>query len=125
MNLSKITAIFDQLRQDAVEETLVGCGVSGFTLFPVRGRGYYFDSYNDDHLVEHVQLEVYVNSDDARDVAFLVVEAAHTGVSNEGLVCISPIDELLWVHDKRAATDKELSLISRQRRLKHIGSFNK
>ncbi|WP_417686060.1 P-II family nitrogen regulator [Pseudidiomarina gelatinasegens] len=112
MNLSKITAIFDQLRQDSVEEALIGRGVSGFTLFPVRGRGYYFDSYNDDHLVDHVQLEVYVNSDDARDVALLVVEAAHTGVSNEGLVSISPIDELFWVHDKRVATNKELSLQS-------------
>jgi len=112
MNLSKITAIFDQLRQKTVEEVLVGHGVSGFTLFSVRGRGYYFDSYNEDHLVDHVQLEVYVNSDDARDVAFLIVEAAHTGVSNEGVVSISPVNELLWVHDKRAATDKELSLQS-------------
>ncbi len=110
MKLSKITAIFDQLRQGVVEETLIGRGVSGFTLFPVRGRGNYFDSYNDDHLVDHVQLEVYVNSDDARDVAFLIVEAAHSGVPNEGLVSISPVDELLWIHDKRTATDKELSL---------------
>lgn len=33
MNLSKITAIFDQLRQDSVEEALIGRGVSGLRCF--------------------------------------------------------------------------------------------
>ena len=33
MNLSKITAIFDQLRQDAVEETLLGVALAALHCF--------------------------------------------------------------------------------------------
>ena len=51
MQINKVTAIFDDFRLKDVEETLIQHGVKGFTLHPVRGRGRYFDSYNDNHLV--------------------------------------------------------------------------
>ena len=63
MQINKVTAIFDDFRLKDVEETLIQHGVKGFTLHPVRGRGRYFDSYNDNHLVKHIQMEVYSRDD--------------------------------------------------------------
>ena len=51
MDINKVTAIFDEFRLKEVVETLIRHGVKGFTLHPVRGRGYYFDSFNENHLI--------------------------------------------------------------------------
>ena len=83
MNINKVTAIFDEFRLKEVAETLIRHGVKGFTLHPVRGRGYYFDSFNENHLIKHI------NAD------------------SEGLVCIVPVNDLIWIHDKRSATDND------------------
>lgn len=69
MNIQKVTAIFDEFRLKDVEETLIRHGVKGFTLHPVRGRGEYFDSFNENHLIKHIQMEIYARSEHANDIA--------------------------------------------------------
>ena len=110
MQINKVTAIFDDFRLKDVEETLIQHGVKGFTLHPVRGRGRYFDSFNDNHLVKHIQMEVYSRDDQAKDIAQLIIDAAHVNTDSEGLVCILPVNDLLWIHDKRSATDSDFQL---------------
>jgi len=97
MDINKVTAIFDEFRLKEVVETLIRHGVKGFTVHPVRGRGYYFDSFNENHLIKHIQMEI----------AQLIVDAAHVNADSEGLVCIVPVNDLLWIHDKRSATDND------------------
>tara|TARA_R110002110_G_C13465503_1_gene719020 strand:+ start:4383 stop:4721 length:339 start_codon:yes stop_codon:yes gene_type:complete len=110
MKINKITAIFDELRLEEVESTLIEHGVMGFTLHPVRGRGRYFDSFNDNHLIKHIQMEVYTRADQAKDIAQLIVKAAQVNAESEGLVCIVPVNELFWIHDKRSATEDDFHL---------------
>jgi len=107
MKIQKVTAIFDEFRLKDVEETLIRHGVKGFTLYPVRGRGEYFDSFNKNHLIKHIQMEIYARSEHANDIAQLIVETAHINADSEGLVCIVPVNDLLWIHDKRSATDSD------------------
>tara|TARA_R110001592_G_scaffold116060_2_gene317049 strand:- start:11931 stop:12272 length:342 start_codon:yes stop_codon:yes gene_type:complete len=105
MNINKVTAIFDESCLKEVESALLQHGVKGFTLYPVRGRGYNFDSFNEKkHLIKHIQLEVYVKTDQAKAIAQVIVEAAHVNADSEGLVCIIPVNDLIWIHDKRRAT---------------------
>ena len=103
MNIQKVTAIFDEFRLKDVEEALIRHGVKGFTLHPVRGRGEYFDSFNENH----IQMEIYARSEHANDIAQLIVETAHVNADSEGLVCIIPVNNLLWIHDKRSAIDSD------------------
>lgn len=110
MRINKITAIFDEFRLKKVEETLIQHGVKGFTLHPVRGRGRYFDSFNENHLIKHIQIEIYASAEQAKEIAQLIVDAAHGNADSEGLVCIVPVNDLLWIHDKRSATDKDFDL---------------
>ncbi|GAB3096025.1 hypothetical protein GCM10027217_10740 [Pseudomaricurvus hydrocarbonicus] len=42
-----------------VEETLISHDVMGFTRHPVRGRGEYFDRFNENHLMKHSQYRLY------------------------------------------------------------------
>ena len=107
MDINKVTAIFDEFRLKEVVETLIRHGVKGFTLHPVRGRGYYFDSFNENHLIKHIQMEIYAKAEQAKEIAQLIVDAAHVNADSEGLVCIVPVNDLLWIHDKRSATDSD------------------
>ena len=110
MNINKVMAIFDEFRLKNVEETLIRHGVKGFTLHPVRGRGHYFDSFNENHLIKHIQMEVYAKAEQAKEIARLIVDAAHANADSEGLVCIVPVNDLLWIHNKRGAIDNDFQL---------------
>ena len=110
MEINKITAIFDEFRQKNVEDSLIRHGVKGFTLYPVRGRGDYFDSFNENHLIKHIQIEIYANAEQAKEIAQLIVDAAHVNTESEGLVCIAPIKDLIWIHDKRSAVSNDFQL---------------
>ena len=112
MNINKITAIFDEMRLEEVEATLLRHGVNGYTLHPVRGRGRYFDSFNKNHLIKHIQMEVYTKAEQTKEITQLIVEAAQVNVDSEGLVCIVPINDLVWIHDKRSAIESDFHLYS-------------
>tara|TARA_R110001592_G_scaffold200585_1_gene449453 strand:+ start:5518 stop:5880 length:363 start_codon:yes stop_codon:yes gene_type:complete len=107
MKVNKITAIFDEYRLKDVEGALLKHSVTGFTLYPVSGRGHYFDSYNKDHLIKHIKMEIYTNAEKAADIANLIVDAAHVNAEGEGLVCIDHVQELIWIHEKRSALEAD------------------
>lgn len=113
MNICKVSAIFSEFRLKEVEEALIEHGVNGFTLHPVRGRGRYFDSFNENHLLKHIQVEVYVREHKAGDIVRCIIEAAHVNTVSEGLVSILPVHELFWIHEKRRAVDEDFQLQKR------------
>jgi nitrogen regulatory protein P-II 1 len=55
-------------------------------------------------------MEIYAKAEQAREIAQLIVDAAHVNADSEGLVCIVPVNDLLWIHDKRSATDNDFQL---------------
>ena len=59
------------------------------------------------HLIKHIQMEIYAEAEQAREIAQLIVDAAHVNADSEGLVCIVPVNDLIWIHDKRSATDND------------------
>ncbi len=107
MKICRVNAIFDEFRLNNVKNELIRHGVTGFTLFTVRGRGYYFDRFNEQHLIKHVEMEIYANADQADRIAELIVDVAHVNAEGEGLVSITPVDKLYWIHDKRAANNDD------------------
>lgn len=107
MNIEKVTAIFDEFRLKDVEHALIRHGVKSFTLHPVRGRGQYFDSFNENHLIKHIQMEIYTRSELSRDIAQLIVAVAHANAASEGLVSIVPVHDVIWIHDERSAIDSD------------------
>ena len=92
-----------------VENELIKHGVHGFTLHPVRGRGRYFDSFNENHLIKHIQMEIYAANEQANDLCRLISEVAYSGSESEGLVSVVPVQALSWIHDKRPARASDFS----------------
>lgn len=107
MAFKQIAAIFSQMRLEAVETALVNHGVKGFTVHSVRGRGAYFDAYNRDPLTTHIRLLTYTSESNATAVAQVIMDAAHAGMDNEGLVRISAVDELFWIHTKQSCDEND------------------
>lgn len=103
MKLCKIIAIIDELKLEAVEEQLAQHNVKSFTLHAVRGRGRYFDSFNKNRLLKHLQIEIYVPETQSSAICRVIVDAAHCGADSEGLVSVIPVNSLYWVHEKREA----------------------
>jgi len=58
-------------------------------------------------VIKHIQMEIYAQSEQARDIAQLIVETAHVNADSEGLVSIVPVADLFWIHDKRSAIDSD------------------
>jgi len=112
MNLMKITAIIDQLQLDHVQAALESHGVIGFSIQPVKGRGKYCNTYSKDHLVEHVQIDLFVPANDAHKIAQLILHTADVGADSEGLVAIIPVDTLYWVKDQMYAKPEDFKYFS-------------
>lgn len=98
MNFKKVVAIFDEFRLDAVKTSLIKHGVTGFTAHEVYGRGSYFDAIGEQHLIKHIQMNIYTIAENAEKIAKLIVETAHVNADAEGLVAIEAVDNLYWIH---------------------------
>ena len=114
MNMKKVTAIFDEMVLTRVEEALLSHGYKGFTIHKATGRGAYADTYNRNHLSAHIVMTIYVAFDDAEHVAEVLLDAAHTNIEGEGLVSISPVDNLYWINSKSEASEEDLRSIGGQ-----------
>ncbi len=102
MSLKKITAVIDELRLSAVEEALRQHGITGYSVKQIKGRGAYFNSYTSDPLVPHVQLDIYTTSDYVDAIRGLIIATAHVGIANEGLVSVTPVEQLYSVSSGEA-----------------------
>lgn len=92
MNYKKINAIIRRDRLEAVEHALQALEVPGITVTRVKGYGERCDFFNNDWLVSHARIELFIGADRAEEVANAILEAAHTGLSGDGIVAILPVE---------------------------------
>lgn len=107
MGIKKIIAIVDDLQMGIVEKALESHGVTGFTVHTVKGRGNYSKTNSNNHLVGHAQIVIYTGDQHARNIATLIIRTTDVGAESEGLVEITPVDELFWVHEQSPAIADE------------------
>ena len=100
MMIKKITAIINEMQLDNVTKALCKHGVTGFTIYPVNGRGNYCNTFSKSGLVTHKQIEVYTNDEYANQIAHLIMNTADVALDSEGLVAITSVDELFWVYQQ-------------------------
>jgi len=111
MSLKKVTAIFVELRLSNVEEALRNHSIAGYTIHKTEGRGAYVDTYNKNNLSPHIQMDIYTSDKYAAKVAKIIINAAYTNTEDEGLVSITSVDELFWIHTKQAVQEDEFKII--------------
>ena len=109
MELKKITAIIDSLQLDRVHKALESHGVTGFSIQPVKGRGKYCNTYSRDNLVEHIQIDLFVDASHANDIVELIIKTADVGADSEGLVTVIPIESLYWIKGQVSAQPSDFN----------------
>jgi len=100
MNYRKITAIIQPLKLEAVEEKLKNLCVPGISVTKVQGYGEARNYFNSEWTSAYVRIEIFIESSRAQEVAQGIIDAAHTGNEDDGIVAILPVESLYRIHTK-------------------------
>lgn len=111
MSYKKITAIIDEMRLSDTINALSKLGIRGLSVTQMQGRGHYIDTYHPRQLIAASKLEIYSSCDTCKAIANCIIEIANVGCDHEGIVAISDIDELYWIHTKKEISLDELNII--------------
>ena len=101
MEFQKLTAIIRRSRLKDVEDALVKCGVGGLTVTGVKGYGEYANFFSRDWKVDHVKLQVFATVDEMDDFVRAIQDAAHTGLSGDGLIAVEPVSRVVRIRTGR------------------------
>jgi nitrogen regulatory protein P-II 1 len=110
--MKKIEAIIKPFKLDEVKERLREIGVSGMTVYEVKGFGrtggktevYRGSAYIVD-FVPKVRIEVVVKDSMVSEVAEAVLAAARTGKIGDGKIFITPIDDAFRIRTGERGED--------------------
>ena len=105
--MTKVEAIIQVSKLDAVKEALHEVGVEGMTVFEARGHGrqkghtefYRGREYTVD-LIPKVKLEIVLADDMVEKVVQAIVKAAQTGKIGDGKIFLSRIDDAIRIRNE-------------------------
>ena len=100
MSYRKVTAIVSCDALEKVESALQAIGVGGISVSKVKGYGEYVDLYKPNWLTEHCRVEVFTSAQRAEKVARTIIEAAHSGLKEDGIVAILPVEYLYRIRTR-------------------------
>src|SRR5690348_15384759 len=110
--MTKVEAIVQPSKFDAVKEALIAMGVDGMTVSEVRGHGrqkghtetYHGHEYSVD-LLPKVKLEVVLEDKLVEGVIEAITKSAATGRIGDGKIFVYKIDEVVRIrnHERGAA----------------------
>jgi nitrogen regulatory protein P-II 1 len=107
MGMTKVEAVIQPSRLDAVKEALLEVGVDGMTVLEVRGHGrqkghtefYRGREYTVD-LLPKLKLELVVDDERVESAVQAILGAARTGKIGDGKIFLSRIDEAIRIRNE-------------------------
>ena len=110
--MKKIEAIIKPFKLDEVKEALSEVGVSGLTVFEVKGFGrqkghtelYRGAEYVVDFLPK-IKLEFIINDEILEEVIETIKSSAHTGKIGDGKIFVSNIEEIIRIRTGEKNSD--------------------
>jgi nitrogen regulatory protein P-II 1 len=105
--MKKVEAIIKPYTLDAVKEELSKAGVTGLTVYEVRGFGrqkghteiYRGSEYVVDFLPK-LKLEVVVSNDHVMSVVDAIIRKAHTGRIGDGKIFVGDLEDVVRIRTK-------------------------
>jgi nitrogen regulatory protein P-II 1 len=105
--MTKIEAIVQPNKFEAVKEALVGAGIEGMTVSEVRGHGRqkgHHETYRgreyDVSLLPKVKIELVLEDERVDSVVELILGAAATGQIGDGKIFLYKVDEAIRIRNK-------------------------
>ncbi len=110
--MTKLEAVIQPSKLDAVKEALIEIGIDGLTVFEVRGHGrqkghtefYRGREYSVD-LLPKVKIEIVLKDERVDEVVRAVLTAAQTGKIGDGKIFLSRIDEAIRIRNEERGAD--------------------
>ena len=105
--MTKLEAIIQPSRFEAVKDALIEVGVDGMTVFEVRGHGrqkghtesYRGREYNVD-LLPKIKIEMVLDDAVVERVVDVILKTASTGRIGDGKIFLSKIDEAIRIRNQ-------------------------
>jgi len=106
-NMTKVEAIIQVAKLDAVKDALHEVGVEGMTVFEARGHGrqkghtefYRGREYTVD-LIPKVKLEIVLSDDVVEKVVQAIMTAARTGKIGDGKIFLTRVDDAIRIRNE-------------------------
>jgi nitrogen regulatory protein P-II 1 len=110
--MTKLEAVIQPSKLDAVKEALLEIGIDGLTVIEVRGHGrqkghtefYRGREYSVD-LLPKIKLEIVLRDEVVDDVVKAILTTAQTGKIGDGKIFLSRIDEAIRIRNEERGSD--------------------
>ena len=110
--MTKLEAVIQPSKLDAVKEALIQIGIDGLTVLEVRGHGrqkghtefYRGREYSVD-LLPKIKLEIVLRDERVDEVVRVLLAAAQTGKIGDGKIFLSRIDEAIRIRNEERGND--------------------
>jgi len=105
--MTKIEAIIQPNKLDAVKGALIELGIAGMTISEVRGHGrqkghtetYRGNEYSVD-LLPKIKLEIVLSDERVDAVVDVIVKTAATGKIGDGKIFLSPVSQIVRIRNQ-------------------------
>ena len=108
MKYRKVTAIIRRDVLEKVERKLQQIGVQGISVTWVKGYGEYADFYARDWMTSYARIEIFTTAEKVDGIAEAIMDAAHVGLSGDGVVAVLPVEKLYRIRTKSEATTEHI-----------------
>lgn len=110
MEFRKVTAIIQPSVLEKVEWKLQDIGVRGISVTKIKGYGEYANFYSRDWMVSvsHVKIEIFAEKTKIKAIVHAVLEAAHLGLPGDGMVAVSPVEQVFRIRTRSVAAAGEI-----------------
>jgi len=110
--MTKLEAVIQPSKLDAVKEALIAIGIDGLTVSEVRGHGrqkghtefYRGREYSVD-LLPKIKLELVLRDETVDEVVKAILGAAQTGKIGDGKIFLSRVDEAIRIRNEERGAD--------------------
>lgn len=101
MKLSKVECIIKPFKLEEVKEALTQFGVSGLTVYEVKGFGrqrghkevYRGSEYKVD-FIPKLKIELFISADQVEEAVETICKTARTGAIGDGKIVVTPLDSV-------------------------------
>jgi len=101
MHYRKITAIIPSLALEEVEQSLLDFDIPGMTISKAHGMGEYRNYYANDRMTDCCRVEVFIEENEAKQIANIIASTVHKGMSTDGVIAILPVEDFMHIKDYR------------------------
>jgi nitrogen regulatory protein P-II 1 len=108
MEFKKVVAIVRNQVLEDVEDRLVNMRVKGISVTRVKGYGEFATFINPDWRFTHARIEIYTETSMVGPIVDAILDSAHVGSPGDGIVAVTPVDQLFRIRSKSSITADEI-----------------